>query len=260
MTPPLKRVDHLPDGRAGLCYLLFAEGRGRLFVVGPSTRALYTRPDPFVLAIHVALPPGGAYRYLGVPLDALADRHVPARDVWGAPADRLLDELFALGGDLDPRVMRARVAAIDAALGERRRVIERHEPAAAALVRAAASRLAQAGSPIRDLASELHISDRNLRRAFATAVGVSPKQYARIARFRRAMAHASAAQERWANVAHIAGYADQAHLANEFRELAGVSPSAFARPDAADHLRIACPMAGSTRLTEPSPPRPQRPT
>lgn len=243
MTPPVARVDHLPDGTAGLCFLLFADGHGELLAIGPSTRALYTRPEPFVLAIHVGFAPGEGYPYFGVPLDVIADRHVPARELWGGLADRLLDDLLALGVELEPPVMQARLAAIDRALAERLRAPQRYEPAAAALARSAVARLAGASAPIRDLASDLHISDRSLRRAFAAAVGVSPKVYARIARFRRVAAQVASAHGRLAELARAAGYADQAHLTNEFRLLAGVSPSAFARVEATDHLRTACPMA-----------------
>jgi AraC-like DNA-binding protein len=247
MTPPVERVDHLPDGTAGLCYLQFSEAHAALVVVGPWTRALYTRPYPFVLAIHIGFAPGAAYPYFGVPLDVLADRLVPASELWGALADRLLDDLLALGTDLDERAMQERLAAIDRALEERLRVAEYFEPAAAALARAAVARLASAAAPIRDLAADLHISDRNLRRAFGAAVGVSPKLYARIARFRRVATHARAAKGRWAEVARTAGYADQAHLANEFRALTGVSPSAFGHRDRGDHLRVECPTVGVRR-------------
>lgn len=245
MTPPLDRVDHLPDGTAGLCFLMFAEGRGALLAVGPWTRALYTRPSPFVLAIHVGFPPGGAYPYFGVPLDAIADGIVPVRELWGGLGDRLLDELLAVGGGLDASAMAVRIAAIDRALDERLRMT-RYEPAAAALARAAVDRLARAHAPIGDLAAELQISDRSLRRAFGAVIGVSPKVYARIARFRRVAARTAGAAGRWAEVARAAGYADQSHLANEFRALAGVAPSMFAQRDAVDRLRVGCPLASRT--------------
>jgi AraC-like DNA-binding protein len=245
MTPPLERVDHLPDGTAGLCFLLFDAGKAALLAVGPWTRALYTRPSPFVLAIHVGFPPGGAYPYFGVPLDAIADGIVPVRELWGGLGDRLRDELLELGGGLDAVSMAKRVAAIERALDERLRMA-RYEPAAAALVRAAVDRLARAHAPIGDLAAELQISDRSLRRAFGAVIGVSPKVYARIARFRRVAARTAGAAGRWAEVARAAGYADQSHLANEFRALAGVAPSMFAQRDAVDRLRVGCPLASRT--------------
>ncbi len=101
-------------------------------------------------------------------------------------------------------------------------------------------RLDAADSPIRDLAAELGTSSRTLRRVFTAAVGLSPKRYALIARFRRAMTQVDRARGRWAEVAAAAGYADQAHLIGDFRALAGLSPAALARGDAADSLRQVC--------------------
>jgi AraC-like DNA-binding protein len=239
-VPPLARIDRLPDGTTGLLFRMLDDGRGDLVVLGPRTRALYKRAPAFVLGLHVRFRPGGAARFLGVPLDSLTDGVVPVRDVWGGRADRLLDDLLALGVDTGPRRMAARRAAIAQALAERGR--EDREPAGAALARAAVRRLDAdaADSPIRELAAELGTSSRTLRRVFAAAVGLSPKRYALIARFRRAMTQVDRGRGRWAEVAAAAGYADQAHLIGDFRALAGLSPAALARGDAADSLRQVC--------------------
>jgi AraC-like DNA-binding protein len=57
---------------------------------------------------------------------------------------------------------------------------------------------------------------------------VGPKAFARLARFHRALSaarddrHAS-----WARIAAATGYYDQAHLIDEFRTIAGVTPRAL---------------------------------
>jgi methylphosphotriester-DNA--protein-cysteine methyltransferase len=60
---------------------------------------------------------------------------------------------------------------------------------------------------------------------FRETIGVSPKTFAEVTRFRRAV---RAAREEnhagWATIA--AGYYDQAHLITEFRAIAGVTPRA----------------------------------
>jgi transcriptional regulator GlxA family with amidase domain len=69
---------------------------------------------------------------------------------------------------------------------------------------------------------------RHLRRVFREALSVSPKAYARLARFQRALhvvredGHAG-----WASVAAAAGYCDQAHLIAEFHAIADVTPRAL---------------------------------
>ena len=78
------------------------------------------------------------------------------------------------------------------------------------------------------LARSLDVSERPLHRDILDEAGVSPKLLARVLRFQRAVsllrANAGAAL---CDVALECGYADQAHLSREVRELAGVSPTAL---------------------------------
>jgi transcriptional regulator GlxA family with amidase domain len=78
------------------------------------------------------------------------------------------------------------------------------------------------------VAAELGLSERHLRRLFREAVGVSPKEFAKLVRFDRAI---SAAHEdvraNWASIAAATGYYDQAHLIGEFQSISGVTPRAL---------------------------------
>ena len=65
---------------------------------------------------------------------------------------------------------------------------------------------------------------RQLRR-LRREVGLSPKRFARLARFRSAIDRL--ATSTLATVAVECGYADQSHLTHEFRGLAGTTPSAY---------------------------------
>lgn len=67
-----------------------------------------------------------------------------------------------------------------------------------------------------------HLSDR-----FADEIGIGPKAVARIVRIRSAMRLARTGASGWADVAADCGFADQAHLVREFRELAGETPSSW---------------------------------
>jgi AraC-like DNA-binding protein len=69
-------------------------------------------------------------------------------------------------------------------------------------------------------------SERQFRRNFAQSVGVSPKLFARIARFEGALdAMARSATGSWTEVAHRFGYYDQMHLVHEFALFTGETPS-----------------------------------
>ena len=69
---------------------------------------------------------------------------------------------------------------------------------------------------------------RRLSREFGAEFGVSPSTVARLGRFDRARRHLQHSQPLLlADLAVTHGYYDQAHLAREFREFAGLAPSAW---------------------------------
>ncbi|WP_438044581.1 helix-turn-helix domain-containing protein [Sorangium sp. So ce128] len=226
-APPITNLDLLPDGTTSLVFRLLDADRADIVVLGPKTRAVYKRVPRFLLAVQVVFRPGGAYPFFGVPMDELADRIVPARDLWGRRADALLEQLVAVGTGVTRDPARARLEVIERALEGRMLGPDVFEPASAAVARAALRRLSLGGITVEETASALHVSPRNLRRAFVATVGVSPKQYARIARFQRVVSNAQIARGSWSEIALASGYCDQPHLVREFRELAGLSPVAF---------------------------------
>lgn len=84
--------------------------------------------------------------------------------------------------------------------------------------------------PIGELTERLEIGDRQLQRRFRRAVGLTPKQFSRIRRFRACARNLIAERpEAWGRVAVGHGYADQAHLNREFARLSGRSPTQLAR-------------------------------
>jgi AraC-like DNA-binding protein len=74
------------------------------------------------------------------------------------------------------------------------------------------------------LAAEVGWSPRHLTDRFRAETGLRVKEAARVVRFDRARRRLHAGV-RLADVAAATGYFDQAHLAREFRALAGVPPS-----------------------------------
>ena len=82
---------------------------------------------------------------------------------------------------------------------------------------------------ISDLAAETGWSGRHLTGRFRTEIGLTPKAAARVIRFDRArhllISKAADSEYRLADLAAACGYFDQAHLAREFRALAGCPPS-----------------------------------
>src|SRR3954464_5460057 len=190
----------LPDG----CVDVVWDGTD-LVIAGPATIALDSPPSGTdVFGVRFRL--GAAGAGLGVPAEELADARVPVAHVWRD--GNALHEAAALRG----------LPGLIDALRSRLRAAE-----ADPLTRAAALGLAVPGARVADLGAELGISERQLRRRFADAVGYGPKTLARILRFQRFLALARPGDD-LARLALSAGYADQAHLTRETRRLAGRTP------------------------------------
>ncbi len=79
------------------------------------------------------------------------------------------------------------------------------------------------------MASMSGVSARHLRRLFRAEFGAGPKQVQRITRLRRAIELLRRDGDAVAGVAARCGYADQAHLAADFRDMIGLPASRLER-------------------------------
>lgn len=160
----------------------------------------------------VRLPLGSTRSVLGVSAAELAGRIVPLEELWGRAAIELRDRL--------PRDPANAALVVEEAIAPR---VARN-----ALALAAADQLQRAS--VRDVARDLGLSERQLRRSFRDAVGLAPKSFARLARFHRAL-DAARRGASWTRVAAATGYCDQAHLIDDFHAITGTTPRAFLAED-----------------------------
>jgi AraC-like DNA-binding protein len=94
----------------------------------------------------------------------------------------------------------------------------------------AVSRLLATGgqAPIRGISEEIGCSPRYLESCVLEQTGLSPKRLARLIRFSRTIEQLrTEGAVDWGRIAHSCGYFDQSHFNRDFRQFAGVSPSAF---------------------------------
>lgn len=192
----------LPDGCMDLLW-----HEGRLLVAGPDTRAYITEGAPTAW-VGVRFFPGTAPTLLGVPARELLDRRVDLADLWPAAEVRRLTA--RVNAAADPASGLEEVA-----LG-RAADVEPADP----LLRHVVDAL-DAGRPVAATADELGLGARQLHRRCLAAFGYGPKTLARVLRLQRALGLARGGVP-YAETAVRAGFADQAHLARDVRELAGV--------------------------------------
>ncbi len=183
--------------------------------------------------VQLALRPLGARALLGLPAGELADIDVPADAVLGGVCAELRARLLAAPGwserfeILDEVLLRL----VAARLATARAGVDPRTPKAPE-VGWAWRELIRSGGAVRvsELAAQTGWSGRHLTGRFHTEIGLTPKAAARVIRFHRVRQLlvrqvAACPATRLADLAATCGYFDQAHLAREFRALAGCPPS-----------------------------------
>lgn len=222
----LERV--LPDGAVRLVFNL-AHAPSTDGHLAPAAGVLGASAAPALVqlrgAMHgltVTLRPGAAAALLGAPAGEVAERVLPLDALWGAAAvQRLLEGLAEARDDV------ARVALLQQALANRLRDTDASAPAVAAAAVALINN-SSGRRPLREVAAAVGVGERRLQQVFHAHVGLTPRAAGRLARLHallRALRTRPALP--WAHLAVDAGFYDQAHLANEFRALCGLTPSEF---------------------------------
>jgi AraC-like DNA-binding protein len=179
-------------------------------------------PRELVSVMGVRFRPGGAFPFLGPPANELADAHVDLEALWGTSAVELRERLCAA------KTPDERFNLLEKALvAHLFRPLERH-----CAVRFALDTFGRAdsGGAIRDVARDVGLSQRRFIQLFAREVGMSPKLFCRVRRFRQALEKVRwLALPNWSRVAADCGYYDQSHLIHDFRFFSNLSPTEYVR-------------------------------
>jgi AraC-like DNA-binding protein len=194
----------LPDGCMDLLWI-----GGHLVVAGPDRSSFLTSYPPGAQYAGLRLAPGLGPAVFGVPAHAVRDARVGLDALWAPAEVRRLEE---------------QVAEAPSAVDGLESVVARHARAPAEVdpVLADIVRRARRGDWVATIAPAIGLSTRQLQRRALDAFGYGPKLLARILRLGDALALARRGFP-LAAVAAECGYADQAHLANDVRSLAGTT-------------------------------------
>jgi AraC-like DNA-binding protein len=177
--------------------------------------------------IQLGLSPLGARALLGVPAGELAVLDFDGGEVLGRFAAEVHEQIRVAMTWAD------RFAVLDELLSERLEKVRRGAGISPEVEYSWRRLLAAGGAmPISALMAETGWSDRHLRNAFGSEIGLTPKAAARVIRFHRARTalQRRAAAGRNLDLADLAagcGYYDQAHMDLEFRALAGSAPTTW---------------------------------
>ena len=166
--------------------------------------------------VQIELTPRGARALLGLPAAALAEGVWTLEEVAGRRARELTGQLAGAAG----RAGQARV--VETVLAGW--AVDTGYPAA---VDAFWRRLTSCAGcvPVTSIADQIGLSRRHMSQLVRAELGLTPKQAARILRFGQARRCLRTGRTRsLAETAAVCGYFDQAHLANDWKQLGGCTP------------------------------------
>jgi AraC-like DNA-binding protein len=217
-TPPADdpAFSIVPDGCVDACFVL-SDAEPRVLLFGTTTRTTHYELEPEAAYFGVRFRPGYAGLFLPERIADLTDNQVEIPAFLGLSADEVLEaptfdarralsetslmRALANGVDRATEVVGVAVAAIDTSHGDVR---------------------------VHELAAACQMSERQLERLFLEKVGIAPKFYARIRRFRSVLTQlddpAEQSSPRLADLAAWFGYVDQSHLTRDFAAFAHELP------------------------------------
>jgi AraC-like DNA-binding protein len=189
---------------------------------GPNSQAsvIDTREQRCLVSVDFKL--GGVRPFFTTPLGETRDQLVDLDQLWGRDGALLREQLLEAG---TPEAM---FRVMETALVKH--MAHPEEPDSA--IPWAAQALEQ-GTPVSEVASELGLLPKTFVRRFRAQTGLSPKRFSRVRRLQRMLGSlGDPATADWSELAAEYGYADQAHLIHDFRDLTGLTPTAY-RPRSA---------------------------
>ena len=192
----------------------------RSFVAGQMKNFLEIEPAGRMGLIAVRFHARGAYLFFPKPLSAVTAGLVELEDVLGKCARDWTERIALAGG------MAARVRIVEDVLLNLLRQKDRFDRAVDRCLHLIETTPGQVR--VAQLASEVGLGGRQLTRRFENAVGVSPKEFARVSRFLSGVrCLRGSSRQTLTETALECGYFDQAHFNHDFREFAGMTPGEF---------------------------------
>jgi len=225
----------IPDGHSELVFIIDSaferwtvgqperrEVMRQSYVIGSRSRSVITRDVGPVAVAGIKLDPRALSRWLGTPLGAFRDSTVGLRELGQSSLIELEDAV---------------ASAAAGAPGAADRVARTFDRALRHALRSAPT----AGKPVDELLAQIQASRgslaimrwierrgldaRQVERQFAAAIGMTPKRYARIIRFKHSYHRLIGGADRALDT-HLDGFYDQSHFNKEFKAFIGAPPTA----------------------------------
>ena len=165
----------------------------------------------------------GAYPFLQIPMERIADRVVPGDEFTDKELLALREELFATDSSDD------KFAVSDAWL--QTNFDERLVPPRS-IIDVVQLLQSEPAAKLNEVIDSFDGTQKHLISQFKKYIGITPKQYQRVLRFNDVFVQMQGDQFlSWSDIAYQCGYSDQSHFIREFKNFSGFIPEWFLREE-----------------------------
>jgi len=190
------------------------------FIMGQRSKVFYAKSIGDEKMIGVRFKPGGLSAFTNVPAHELLNNVIPAENILG----NRVHEWVTLLEEQENWV--TKIALLDKLLRQAIMKI----PADHTIMQYAVTTIKNGETSIQTICNETGWYYKKLERLFLRSAGYTPKQYAKITRFNKAL-RLMHGPESLTRVCYECNYFDQSHFIKDFHELAGTSPKQFRKED-----------------------------
>jgi AraC-like DNA-binding protein len=190
-------------------------------LAGPYSRSFHIDPSESTAVIGVLFRPGAARAFFPIAAHELHNTDIALSELNPAEADRLLNDVCAATGE------HAQIQVVERYLNGK---LANAAPLHSAVSFAVEQLSRDDGVRVRQIQLATGLSHTRFIQLFREHVGMTPKLFGRVRRFRALLDHIDKGTPvNWVEVATDCGYFDQAHLIRDFRAFAGITPLEYSR-------------------------------
>ena len=217
----------LPEGKIGMVFML----KGASDQLGNESKVrrkdshisgLVVKPTNFRLCknietFSVVFKPGALYNFVsGIPISQLAKSSANLIDIFGEEIYEIEDKLK------EEKRFHNRILLLENFLLS---IIEPCDPRIKWAVEYIDKHFDEA--TVMSLATHLNLGVRQLRNVFKNKIGLSPKQFIKLYRFKNSLSNPPKREQSNAQFAAKLGYFDESHFIHDFKTLSGMTPSEY---------------------------------
>lgn len=222
-----KKFISLPEGKIGMVFLLSGCSKGYnhtsktyknvSHISGLIQEATMYQLSANIETFSIVFKPGAIYNFIPKhPIDQLAKNSVDLSNIFGDLIQQIEDRLHESNNHL------TRIAIVEKFLVDHLQKQDERITTAIKIVERNSSRIS-----VSQLSEKLNLGERQLRNIFKNKIGLSPKQFIKLYRFKNAMKNREFFMNNNAQFATHLGYYDESHFIHEFKLFSGMTPCKY---------------------------------